>query len=64
MILFDKMSESDQEEFLTLHNKYECDLVENNFRLKLKFQMLNTLIMMMEADQDKAEKILKPINKD
>ena len=59
MTLFDQMNESDQEEYFKLHNKYESDIVESNFRLKLKFQMLKTLTMMMEADHAKAEIILQ-----
>jgi len=59
MKLFDQMDESDKKEYLNLHNKYESDIVESNFRLKLKLQMLKTLTMMMEVDQDKADEILQ-----
>jgi len=59
MALFNQMNDSDKEEYFKLHNKYESDSVERNFRLKLKFQMLKTLTMMMEADHAKAEIILQ-----
>ena len=48
--LFEQMTKSDKEEYFKLHNKYEREhVLQDNFRLNLKIQMLKTIIMMMEA---------------
>merc|ERR1711862_837896 len=58
--LFEQLTECEKEEYFKLYNKYDCEIaIENNFRLKLKSQMLKVLIMMKEADVEKAENILE-----
>ena len=48
--LFEQMTKSDKEEYFKLHNKYEREhVLQDNFRLNLKIQMLKTIIMMIEA---------------
>jgi len=62
--LFEQMTKSDKEEYFKLHNKYERQhVLQDNFRLNLKIQMLKTIIMMMEAGSTRmeAENILEII---
>ena len=62
--LFEQMTKSDKEEYFKLHNKYEREhVLQDNFRLNLKIQMLKTIIMMMEAGSTRmeAENILEII---
>ena len=62
--LFEQMTKSDKEEYFKLHNKYEREhVLQDNFRLDLKIQMLKTIIMMMEAGSTRmeAENILEII---
>ena len=62
--VFEQMTKSDKEEYFKLHNKYEREhVLQDNFRLDLKIQMLKTIIMMMEAGSTRmeAENILEII---
>ena len=56
------LSKIDKEEYLKLHNKFQRHhVLQGDFRLNLKVQVLKRTIMKMEADAVRAENILKII---